>query len=233
MALPPGCWPPARSPGLPTRPADIAFERHTLVLGANESCAIADINGDGKPDIVSGENWYEGPRWTKHNFRSLPYTNIYIDNFSDLPLDVNGDGALDIVSCSWFAQRLFWSENPGKGGGAWKEHMIETGSPSSSRFWWISDNDGKAREVLPRVRRTKMPAGLVSKCRRAQFVKHVVSPQQLRPRHRRGRCERRRTQRHPHVQRAGLKRPPIRARATWNWHPRFRPGETGFITSTT
>ena len=81
-----------------SRPEDIPFEKHTLDLGANESCALADINGDGKLDIVSGENWYEAPTWTKHKFRDLHYTNNYIDNFSDLPLDVNGDGQIDIVS---------------------------------------------------------------------------------------------------------------------------------------
>ena len=38
-----------------TRPPDIAFERRMLDPGASETVAIADINGDGRPDIVSGE----------------------------------------------------------------------------------------------------------------------------------------------------------------------------------
>ena len=158
-----------------TRPADIPFEKHTLDLGANESCAIADINGDGRPDIVSGENWYEAPRWIKHKFRSLPYSNNYIDNFSDLPLDVNGDGRVDIVSCSWFAHRLFWSENPGPGGGEWKGHMIETGSPVEFAFLVDLDNDGKAHEVLPEFGDVNMPLAWYE-VKNGEFVKHIVSP---------------------------------------------------------
>src|SRR5690242_11014546 len=42
-----------------TRPPDIPFEKHTVDLGANETCVFADVNSDGKLDIVSGENWYE------------------------------------------------------------------------------------------------------------------------------------------------------------------------------
>ena len=100
---------------------EISFRKHTLDLGRNETCAVADVNGDGRLDIVAGENWYEAPKWAKHRFRSFPTWNNYIDNFSDLPLDVDGDGAVDIVSSSWSSRRIAWFKNPGKGSGAWKE----------------------------------------------------------------------------------------------------------------
>src|SRR5215471_16625329 len=109
-----------------SRPEDILFERQMIDPGASEPAAVADINGDGKLDIVSGEHWYEAPRWVKHKFREIDLTNNYVDDFSDLPLDVNGDGRPDIVSCSWFAKKLYWSENPAKGSGLWKEHPFET-----------------------------------------------------------------------------------------------------------
>ena len=90
-------------------------------------------------------------------------------------MDVNGDGRVDIVSCSWFAHRLFWSENPGRGGGDWNEHMIETGSPVEFAFLVDLDNDGKAREVLPEFGDTNMPLAWYE-VKNGEFVKHVVSP---------------------------------------------------------
>src|SRR5215475_6418665 len=123
-----------------TRPADIAFERQMIDPGASETVAVADINGDGRPDIVSGEFWYEAPGWTKHRFREINFTNNYVDNFSDLAMDVNGDGRIDIVSCSWFSKRLYWSENPGRAAGLWKDHPIETRSPVEFAFLVDLDN---------------------------------------------------------------------------------------------
>src|SRR5579872_2108448 len=43
-----------------SRPAEIVFERQMIDPGASETAAVADINGDGKLDIVSGEYWYAG-----------------------------------------------------------------------------------------------------------------------------------------------------------------------------
>jgi hypothetical protein len=51
-----------------TRPDEIPFTRHMLDPGTYQTCAIGDINRNGHPDIVSGANWYEGPRWLKHGF---------------------------------------------------------------------------------------------------------------------------------------------------------------------
>ena len=158
-----------------SRPSEIAFVKHTLDLGANETCAIADINSDGKPDIVSGENWYEAPKWTRHRFRELNFTNNYVDNFSDLPLDVNGDGRVDIISASWFSRRLAWFENPGKGEAPWKEHGIDNAAPNEFAFLVDLDNDGEAREILPQFGDEKTPLAWYGLNAIGAFEKHVVS----------------------------------------------------------
>ena len=99
-----------------TRTPELTFQKIELDTGANETAAFADINGDGRLDVVSGENWYENPTWKKHNFRDLPFENNYIDNFSDLPLDVDGDGRVDIVGCQWFGKRRLLVEESGTKG---------------------------------------------------------------------------------------------------------------------
>jgi hypothetical protein len=175
---------PAASPALAavalfafSRPAEIPFEKHTLDMGANEACAIADVNGDGRPDIISGENWYEAPRWTRHSFREFTFTNNYIDNFSDLAIDVNGDGRVDVISVSWFGRRIAWFENPGKTGVKWKEHAIDSGSPNEFAFLVDLDNDGKARELLPQFGDEKTPLAWYEIKPGGVFEKHVVAKQ--------------------------------------------------------
>ena len=128
---------------------EIPFEKITLDLGRNEACGVADLNRDGRLDIISGENWFEAPSWTKHKYRSIVFWNNYIDDFSDLPLDVDSDGDVDVISVGWGARKVAWFENPGRGEGEWREHGIDSGMPVEFAFLVDLDNDGERDELLP------------------------------------------------------------------------------------
>jgi hypothetical protein len=158
-----------------TRPPDIPFARHQLGYGANESAAVADINRDGKPDIVNGDTWYAGPDWTPHRFRDIHFQNGYVDDFSDLMLDVDGDGWLDIITVTWFSKKISWYRNPGKAGGAWKESLIIEGNNTEFAFLVDMDNDGKAQELLPQFGNKTAPTAWFEN-KSGSWTQHTASP---------------------------------------------------------
>lgn len=154
-------------PGLAAEPP-LKFERVKLSDDGYEAASVADINHDGKLDIVCGAYWYPGPDFkTAHKMCDVLRQSGYYDDFSDFPLDVNGDDYPDIITGGWFGKTLAWRENPGPqratratGGssasagaagvstGEWKVHVIDKpGNIETVRFW---DVDGDSvPEVLP------------------------------------------------------------------------------------
>src|SRR6266498_1166794 len=117
---------------------EIPFHKYEVDLGFSESCALADVNQDGRLDIVSSENWYEqaprlpgshGLRWLKHKFRNIDYTSFYLENLVDIAVDVNGDGFPDVVSCCYWSKPFTWWRNPGQPNEFWHETMIASDSP--------------------------------------------------------------------------------------------------------
>ena len=131
-----------------TRPPDIAFKPQMLDGGASETAAVADINRDGRLDIVSGEYWYEAPRWTRRAFRELGFSSNYIDGLSDLVVDVDADGYPDVVTVSWFAKKISWFRNPRTPGAKWAEAEVHSGFNVEFAVLADMDNDGRAVEVL-------------------------------------------------------------------------------------
>jgi hypothetical protein len=208
-----------------SRPRDIPFQKQQIDPGASETAAIADVNGDRKLDIISGEYWYAAPEWTPHQFRELPFANGYIDNFSDLPIDVDGDGRIDVVSCSWFRKTLSWWRNEGTR--MWTEQMIETGSPIEFAFLVDLNNDGKAQEILPEFGDIKTPLAWYE-LSDGKFVKHQVSDKSYG--HGIGAGDINGDGRSDIITPNGWFEAPADPRnGKWIWHPDFNLGTTGFI----
>src|SRR6202045_1884090 len=136
---------------------EIPFYKHTIDLEQSEAAEVADVNRDGKLDIISGDNWYEqttpgkdGPRWIKHHFRDLGYYRFdgefsggYVKDLGDLAIDVNGDGYPDVVTSSWWDPSLTWWENPGKSSKPWVKRVIDQGAPVEFSFLVDILNTGK------------------------------------------------------------------------------------------
>ena len=138
----------------PTQPSKLKFEK--VVINAHsdfEAAGVADINGDGKRDIISGDTWYEAPKWTPHVFREIgvwgrgPDSSGYRASFAELPVDVNGDGKMDIVSSDYASGELFWHEN--NGSTSWPRHLIaKPGSAETTVFAPILGKNDKT-SLLP------------------------------------------------------------------------------------
>jgi hypothetical protein len=93
----------------PTAPTPVpppAFFLHSLVDAAGPrsiwgKCA-ADLNGDGRPDLLAGGArggglvWYENPGWTKHLIDTASNISTDIE-----VVDIDGSGKPDVVAITW------------------------------------------------------------------------------------------------------------------------------------
>lgn len=117
------------------------FERQQLTdVYLSEGANFGDLNHDGKPDIVHGPYWWEGPEFTQRHeiYAPVPQNRRgYSNNFFTWVYDFTGDGWNDLVSVGLPGSPALLYVNPGKTGIAqpaqhWAVHKVLEGIGNES-----------------------------------------------------------------------------------------------------
>lgn len=130
------------------------FQRHAIdVYPGGYQVAVADLNGDGRPDVVALStegnrvDWYENPTWKRRAVTA-------IDRPIDLVVnDVDGDGLPEIALASgfYFAEstrggEIQWLKATGGLEASWTIHRVAR-NPVAHRLRF-ADVDGDGRKEL-------------------------------------------------------------------------------------
>jgi hypothetical protein len=126
--------------------------KKTVIEGKfrSEGVALADVNKDGKLDILIGDSWYDAPSCVKHDIRKPGNYGDGLHSYSACMTcwadDVNGDGWTDQIVIGFPGVPAYWYENPKGKEGYWAQHEAWPSACNETPLY--ADLFGDGRRVL-------------------------------------------------------------------------------------
>ncbi|MGE0886998.1 MAG: FG-GAP repeat domain-containing protein [Blastocatellales bacterium] len=161
-------------------PGEVKFKK--IVLDRefrSEGVAVADVNKDGKPDVLAGNLWYEAPNWTMHEIAppgKFDAAKGYSNSFVNFAMDVNRDGWPDQIRIGLpFEHKVFWLENPKGKSGHWAEHVIFRNACNESPTLARLAGAGKDPVMVFSFDDAQMAWYESGKDPSAEFIAHTIS----------------------------------------------------------
>lgn len=110
---------------------------------------IADVNGDGRNDVLITAGWWEAPAeptgrpWTFHR---APFGDACADMYT---YDVDGDGDNDVLSSSAHNYGIWWYEQAaGKEGTEWIKHTIDDSFSQTHALHLVDMNGDGTKDLV-------------------------------------------------------------------------------------
>lgn len=145
----------------------------------SEGVAVADVNRDGKVDVLAGNLWYEAPAWTPHEIQPVKQFDAakgYSNSFVNFAADINRDGWPDQIRIDMPGTHpIVWHENPQGKKTAWPEHTLFRNACNESPTSGKLTNSGKNLVLIFSFDDAQMAWYEPSNDPHAEFIAHPIS----------------------------------------------------------
>jgi FG-GAP-like repeat len=161
-------------------PREVRFKKIALDREfRSEGVAVADVNRDGKMDVIAGNLWYEAPAWTPHEIQPIKQFDAakgYSNSFVNFTADINNDGWPDQIRIDLpGTHRVVWNENPKGKNQHWVEHILFRNACNESPAFATITGAGKNPALVFSFDDAQMAWYEPGKDASAEFTAHPIS----------------------------------------------------------